>query len=94
MIMRLLRKCVSSAFFEYTTPRELKIRSVSAGLFQRFVQLVIISVIIGAIVWRKEYQKFDQVKSGVSTKIQGKFDLNSVLGRAPARLEGLPLCCK
>ena len=61
-----------SVFFEYDTPRVVHIRSKRVGVLSRFVQLCILSYIIGyVIVYQKGYQQFDPVESAVTTKLKG-----------------------
>ncbi|ESP00966.1 hypothetical protein LOTGIDRAFT_207736 [Lottia gigantea] len=61
-----------SVFFEYDTPRIVHIRSKKVGVINRFLQICIISYIIGfAIVYKKGYQEFDDVNSAVTTKLKG-----------------------
>ncbi|KAK7481559.1 hypothetical protein BaRGS_00027208 [Batillaria attramentaria] len=70
-----LPKVVNSAFgvfFEYDTPRIVHIRSKKVGVINRFLQLVIIGYVIGfAIVYKKGYQEFDNVKGAVTSKLKG-----------------------
>ncbi|XP_055957799.1 P2X purinoceptor 4 isoform X2 [Patella vulgata] len=61
-----------SVFFEYDTPRIVHIRSKKVGIINRFLQLAIISYVIGfAIIYKKGYQDFDDVNSAVTTKLKG-----------------------
>ncbi|KAK6184442.1 hypothetical protein SNE40_006913 [Patella caerulea] len=61
-----------SVFFEYDTPRIVHIRSKKVGVINRFLQLAIISYVIGfAIIYKKGYQDFDDVNSAVTTKLKG-----------------------
>ncbi|KAH9525641.1 P2X purinoceptor 4 [Bulinus truncatus] len=62
----------SSFLFEYNTPRIVHIKSKKVGIINRFLQLGIISYIIGfVIVYKKGYQDFDDVQSAVTTKLKG-----------------------
>ena len=64
-------------FFEYDTPRIVHIRSKRIGVLSRFVQLGIISYVIGyAMVYNKGYQERDKVVSAVTTKVKGIIQTN------------------
>lgn len=59
-------------FFEYDTPKIVHIKSKRIGITNRFLQIIIVSYIIGfAIVWQKGYQLTCTVSSAVTTKVKG-----------------------
>ena len=61
-----------SVFFEYDTPKIVHINSKRVGVLSRLVQACIIAYVIGfVIVYKKGYQKFDDVKSAVTSKVKG-----------------------
>ncbi|XP_046564647.1 P2X purinoceptor 4-like isoform X2 [Haliotis rubra] len=71
MAPKLVRSAVS-LFFEYDTPRIVHIKSKKVGIINRFLQLCVISYVIGyAIVYKKGYQDFEDVQSAVTTKVKG-----------------------
>ncbi|CAL1297777.1 unnamed protein product [Larinioides sclopetarius] len=58
--------------FEYYTPKIVLIKNIKVGILNRFVQLAIISYIIGyAIIYNKGYQDFSPIESSVTTKVKG-----------------------
>ncbi|GAV00368.1 hypothetical protein RvY_11229-2 [Ramazzottius varieornatus] len=68
---RLMRSAVGR-FFEYDTPKIVHIQSLHIGITYRFVQLVIISYVIGwVLVYKKGYQETDNVESSVTSKVKG-----------------------
>ncbi|KAG7476760.1 hypothetical protein MATL_G00086280 [Megalops atlanticus] len=59
-------------FFEYETPKILKIRSRKVGTVNRLIQAVIIAYVIGYVyVLKRGYQDTDSVLSSVTTKVKG-----------------------
>ncbi|KAL4223867.1 Receptor for ATP that acts as a ligand-gated ion channel [Mactra antiquata] len=63
---------VLGVFFEYDTPKIVHIRSKKVGVINRFLQLCIIGYVIGyAIIFKKGYQEFDNVRGAVTTKLKG-----------------------
>ncbi|XP_013091481.2 P2X purinoceptor 4-like isoform X1 [Biomphalaria glabrata] len=70
--LRSVCSCVASTLFEYYTPRIVHIKSKKVGFINRFLQLVILSYIIGyVIVYKKGYQEFDTCQSAITTKLKG-----------------------
>lgn len=58
--------------FEYYTPKIVLIKNIKVGILNRFVQLAIISYIIGyAIIYNKGYQDFSTIESSVTAKVKG-----------------------
>ncbi|KAF8791792.1 P2X purinoceptor 4-like isoform X1 [Argiope bruennichi] len=58
--------------FEYYTPKIVLIKNIKVGILNRFVQLAIISYIIGyAIIYNKGYQDFSTIESSVTSKVKG-----------------------
>ncbi|KAG8201730.1 hypothetical protein JTE90_012791 [Oedothorax gibbosus] len=60
------------SLFEYYTPKIVLIKNKKIGFLNRFIQLAIISYIIGfVIIYNKGYQDFSPLESSVTTKVKG-----------------------
>jgi len=58
--------------FWYETPKVVHIRSKKVGLLGRFLQLCVLSYVIGyVLVFNKGYQEVGKVESSVVTKVKG-----------------------
>ncbi|KAK4019347.1 hypothetical protein OUZ56_001370 [Daphnia magna] len=65
-------KSMSSFLFWYETPKVVHIRSKKVGILGRFLQLCVLSYIVGYVmVYKKGYQEFCSVESAVVTKVKG-----------------------
>ena len=61
-----------ASFFEYDTPRIVHIRSKKIGVLSRFVQLCIISYVVGYVmVYNKGYQEKEKLVAAVTSKVKG-----------------------
>ena len=60
-----------ASFFEYDTPRIVHIRSKKIGVLSRFVQLCIISYVVGYVmVYNKGYQEKEKLVAAVTSKVK------------------------
>ncbi|PAA87483.1 hypothetical protein BOX15_Mlig018619g2 [Macrostomum lignano] len=60
------------ALFRYETSKVVQISSIKVSVIYRLIQLLIIAYVIGwVVVYKKGYQDFDDVVSGVTTKVKG-----------------------
>ncbi|EFX89097.1 hypothetical protein DAPPUDRAFT_310786 [Daphnia pulex] len=65
-------KAFSNFLFWYDTPKVVHIRSKKVGILGRFLQLCVLSYIVGYVmVYKNGYQKFADVESSVVTKVRG-----------------------
>nr|CAH0108652.1 unnamed protein product [Daphnia galeata] len=65
-------KVFSNFLFWYETPKVVHIRSKKVGILGRFLQLCVLSYIVGYVmVYKKGYQEFANVESAVVTKVKG-----------------------
>ncbi|XP_041938938.1 P2X purinoceptor 4-like isoform X2 [Alosa sapidissima] len=72
--------CVSipRRFFEYSTPKILRIRSKKVGAINRTIQLIVLIYVIGYVCyWKKGYQDTDSILSSVTTKVRGIAVINT-----------------
>ncbi|XP_029467911.1 P2X purinoceptor 1-like [Rhinatrema bivittatum] len=63
---------ISDVFFQYDTPRMVMVRDMKVGLMFRFIQLCVLSYIIGWVfIYERGYQAIEGIISSVSVKVKG-----------------------
>ena len=64
---------LGSSIFVYETQKVVSISSLKIGLIYRFIQMnIVLYIILYVLVYQKRYQTFDNVVSGVTTKLKGE----------------------
>uniref|UniRef100_T1JIG8 Uncharacterized protein n=1 Tax=Strigamia maritima TaxID=126957 RepID=T1JIG8_STRMM len=57
---------------EYDTPKMVTIKSLTIGIINRIIQLLIVIYIVGyVIIYNKGYQEFSTLQSAVTSKVKG-----------------------
>ncbi|KAM4707781.1 P2X purinoceptor 7-like isoform 2-T2 [Discoglossus pictus] len=64
-------------FCEYTTNKEVRIRSVSLGFLKSLICVAVFIYMCYILVTEKRYQKKDSIISSVHTKVKGVLDVDS-----------------
>ena len=59
-------------FFEYETPKYVRVTNVRFGILRFFLQIIVIAFVITYQLWySRGYQKFGGIEASVTTKVKG-----------------------
>ena len=66
-----LLSCITS-FFEYETPKLVKVHNIKLGALRLILQLLVIAFVVIFQLWyARGYQEFAEIESSLTTKVKG-----------------------